>query len=224
MVGFRDNWQNQLGVSYTDHDGNNIEGSIIILTKMLATSNPVIVEFINEQNNVSEFKFFYGGHYDDFNGGRHALFNNSKTISQTTDGGSYATIYRMYYYPATVTPGNPMPTPSGFNKYTIVSNGEIQFFKNSTQICVIDDGNFPGGDVMKGKQIKGNGIAPGTVIGSYSFGPSKFSGSYPKTIYIDLSTTVDVLTSDGYFFIQNPPPPNQISNVSFSNMVWRRWC
>jgi hypothetical protein len=218
MVGFRDNWQNQLGVSYTDVDGNNIEGTINILTKSLATSNPMIVDFTDE-NDVSQFKFFYGGHYDDFSGGRHALFNNSRTISQTSNGGNYSQIYRMYYYPQTITPTNPMPTPNGFTKYTVVEQGEVQFFNNSTEICVIDEGFFPPGTTMNGKKVIANGIPDGTVVGDYRFGPSKFGGKVPKTIYIRLSNTVDVLKSDGFFFIENAPPPIAVSNIVFSNIT-----
>ena len=140
-------------------------------------------------------------------------------INCRISGGNYSQIYRMYYYPQTVIPTNPMPTPNGFTKYTVVEQGEVQFFNNSTQICVVDDGNFPPGTMMNGKKITGNGIPDGTVIGGYSFGPSKFGGKVAKTIYISLSNTVDVLKADGFFFIENPPPPSQISNVSFSNIT-----
>ena len=217
MIGFRDNWQNQLGISYTDFDGNNIEGTMNILTKSLPTSNAMIVE-ITDENDVSQFKFFFGGHYDDFSGGRHALFNNSRTISQTSAGGNETHIYRLYYYPQTLVPSNPMPTPNGFTKYTIVGQGEIQLFNNSTEICVLDEGFFPPGTQMNGKRVSGNGVPDGTIIGDYRFGPSKFGGKIPKTIYIRLSNTVDVVRSDGFFFIENAPPPGTISNIVFSNI------
>jgi hypothetical protein len=209
MIGNRDTWENSLGVSYIDDDGQKIEGSIQILTKKLEAKFPLVVDFTDEKD-VSQFKFFYDGHYDEFGGGRHARFKIGKVISSSGKQPSYQTRYRMYYYPNIVAPGVPMPTPVGFTKYTIVSNGEVQFFDNSRQVCLINEGRFPAAPVMNNKRVIAMGLPDNTVITSYSIGPSKFQGSLPNALFINLSNTIDTVLNDGYFFIENAPPPPTI--------------
>jgi len=199
-----------LGFSYVDNNGNNIEGSINILEDKTKAGFPMILDLTDTSNN-SIFKYYYGGHYDDFTGGRHALMNNvdGKVISSKVPSGGlgYSTILRMYYYPLNITPGSSLPTPSGYTKYTVVSQGEVQFFNNSTQVCLINDGSFPNTPIMNDYSVKANGLPDNTKIVSYSFGRSKFNGTYSNTIYVNLSNTIDTINSDGYFFIKSPPPP-----------------
>jgi len=206
MLGNRDSWTNQLGVSYTDVNGNNIEGSIVILTKQLQKGFPIIVDFTDEKD-VSQCKFFYGGHYDDFSGGRHAKFNVTKLIKASADAPGYANNYRMYYYPNIVEPGVAMPTPAGFTKYTVVSQGEVQFFNNSTQVCLVNNGSFPPSPAMNNQSVTAVGIPNGTKILSYTISASQFGGKYSNAIYANLSNTIDTTKNDGYFFIENLPPP-----------------
>jgi hypothetical protein len=210
FLGNRDNWENSLGVNYNDANNQNIEGSLNILREKLAQSNPMMVEFAKVLPNGSEelqFKMIYGGHYDDFNGGRHALFQNTKTLYKKNESPEYANNYRMYYYPQVITPTNPMATPAGYTKFTVVTNGEVQFFNNSTQVCLVNDGQFPKAPAMNNKKVIAKGLPDNTVITGYTFETSKFNGKYQNAIFVNLSNTVDVTTNDGFFFIESPPPP-----------------
>ena len=210
FLGNRDHWENSLGVNYNDSNNQNVEGSLNILREKLAQSNPMMVEFVKVLSNGSEelqFKMIYGGHYDDFNGGRHALFQNVKTLYRKNDSPEYANTYRMYYYPQVINPGNPMATPAGYTKYTVVTNGEVQFFNNSTQVCLVNDGQFPKAPAMNNKKVISKGLPDNTVITGYTFETSKFNGKYQNAIFLNLSNTVDVTTNDGFFFIESPPPP-----------------
>jgi hypothetical protein len=113
----------------------------------------------------------------------------------------------MYYYPNIVEPGVAMPTPAGYSKYTVVSQGEVQFFSNSTQVCLVNNGSFPASPAMNNQAVTAVGIPNGTKILSYTISASQFGGKYSNAIYANLSNTIDTTVNDGYFFIENLPPP-----------------
>ena len=210
MIGARDSWQNDIGVSYTDYTGADIRPAIAILDTLSLGKVPIIMEFSDTDGKI-QAQFIYKSHYDRFGwtndgSGPICAFDLSVMISAVNTAPQWMNVYRASFYPQYVTPGNPMATPSGHTKYTIVEQGEIQFFNNCTQVCLINDGNFYTETVLTNKSITALGVPNNTTIISYNVGPSQFNNLYKDAIYLTLSNTIDIVSCNGYFFLPTPPP------------------
>jgi hypothetical protein len=123
--------------------------------------------------------------------------------------------YIVYFYPKYIIGTAPQSIPSGKILLTLVQEDELQILDSGKQICVQNTGSFfppksnnnpRGTELPSDYPITGNGLPDNTKVIGYNYGPSVPLGIYTDCLILTLSNPLNILLSDGNFYVPPPPP------------------